>query len=91
MTNEGLRPASDFADAVWHEMTRPRLVTIENGCFNVHDPAQYGSVYSIEIDRCTERDDILRWFRQLSEKTWVNVQVLEDFSKAMIHHFGVQG
>lgn len=91
MNTEGLRPASDFADAVWAEMTRPRLVTIDDGYFDVHDPDQYDSVYSIPISRCTERDDILCWLRQLSEKTWVTTLVIEDFVKAMIQHFGVNG
>lgn len=87
----GLRPASDFADAILEEMNRPRLVTVEAECFDVHDPEQYGSVYSIPIALCTERDDILKWLRQLSEKSWVTMQVIEDFSRAMIHHFGVKG
>lgn len=91
MTPEGLRPASEFADAVWHEMARPRLVTIEDGCFNVHNPERYDNVYSIPISECGERDDILRWLRQLSEKRWVTVQVIEDFAKAMIRHFDVKG
>jgi hypothetical protein len=91
MNPEGLRPASDFADAVWHEMARPRLVTIANGGFNVHDPERYDNVYIIGIAECTERDDILKWVRQLSEKRWVTVQVIEDFARALIHHFGVNG
>lgn len=91
MNPEGLRPASDFADAVWAEMTRPRLVTIDDGYFNVHHPEQYGNIYDIRINECTERDDILLWLRQLSEKSWVTTQVLEDFVKALIHHFVVRG
>ena len=91
MNPEGLRPASDFADAVWHEMARPRLVTIDDGYFAVHDPQQYGSIYDIRISDCTERDDILRWLRRLSEKSWVTKRVLEDFVNVMIQHFEVRG
>lgn len=91
MNPEGLRPASDFADAARNEMTRPRLVTIDDGYFAVHDPQQYGSIYDIRISDCTERDDILRWLRQLSEKSWVTKRVLEDFVNVMIQHFEVRG
>ena len=84
MNPEGLRPAYDFADAVWHEMTRPHLVTIEDGYLVVHDPEQYDSIYDIPIAECTERDDILRWVRQLSEKSWVTKRVIEDFVNVMI-------
>lgn len=91
MNHEGLRPASDYLDDMISEQQRPRLVTVADGHFDVHDPEQYGSVYSIPISSCTERDDILRWLRQLSEKSWVTPLVIEDFAKAMIRHFGVGG
>lgn len=91
MNPEGLRPASDYLDSMIREQQRPRLVTIDEGHFDVHHPEQYGNLYSIPISSCTERDDILRWIRQLSEKPWVTPLVIEDFAKAMIWHFGVRG
>ena len=86
-----LRPASDFAGAVAAEQKRPRLVTIEDGHFCVHDPDLYGSTYDIPIQSCTSRDDILIWIRQLSEKRWVTTLVIEDFVRAMIRQFEVNG
>lgn len=86
-----LRPASDFMAAVLAEQQRPRLVTVEDGHFCVHHPEMYANTYDIPVSDCSDRDGLLRWLRQLSEKTWVTTQVIEDFSKAAIKHFGVRG
>lgn len=91
MNADGVKHISEFSDAVWDEMSRPRLVTIEDGYLVVHDPEQYDSIYDIPIAECTERDDILRWVRQLSEKSWVTKRVIEDFVNVMIQHFDVRG
>lgn len=86
-----LRPASDFIDAMHEEMSRKRLVTIEDGHFVVHDPELYSSTYEIPVDLCSTRDDLLRWLRQLAEKRWVTLQVIHDFVEAAIRQFGVVG
>lgn len=87
----GLRNAADLLGEIRREQDRPRLVTIEDGCFCVHDPEMYESTYDIPIDDCTSRDDLLLWLRQISEKKWVTIRVIEDFSHALIRHFDVVG
>ena len=91
MNSEGLRSASDCMEALFEEQRRPKLVTIGDGHFDVHDPELYGSVYSIPISHCSTRDDIPLWLRQLSEKTWVTPLVIEDFAHALIAYFNVKG
>lgn len=72
-------------------MNRPRLVTTEDGCFCVHDPEQYASTYDIPISECEDRDELLRWVRQLTDKRWVTLLVIHDFVRAAIRHFEVKG
>src|SRR6185312_5634656 len=43
MNSEGLRSASDCMEALYEEQRRPKLVTISDGHFDVHDPELYGS------------------------------------------------
>lgn len=91
MIHEGLKPAAAYVEGMLREQNRPRLVTFLHGYFDVHNPDCYDSIYSIPVDECATRDDVLRWLRQLSEKSWVTTQVIEDFAKALIKHFDVEG
>lgn len=86
MNADGVKHISEFSDAVWDEMNRPHLVTIEDGYFLIHDPEQYDSTYEIPVNDMHDATRALEWVRQLAEKRWVTRQVIVDFANAALDY-----
>lgn len=58
------------------------MILVKNGEFVISIPA--GGTYEIPVSGCNEYVKILAWVIQLTDKTWVTKEILEEFMHAAL-------
>jgi hypothetical protein len=84
--NGGFSKIGDLvAEAITRLEDRPRRCFIEEGHIVFRD----GAGYSIPLAACDSYDRILQWQLQLSEKQWMSLDLLMQFTLMVCDHHGL--
>lgn len=68
-----------------------RLVTVDDTHIVFHIPGNHvDAEYDIALNTCTNAEQIIGWIIHLTEKQWVDKQILRRFIKIATHHAGVK-
>ncbi|SGZ20852.1 hypothetical protein [Moritella viscosa] len=63
------------------------MISVENNQFIV--PMPPSSTYEIPVESCDTHVKIFAWVIQLTDKTWVTKDIIEDFIETALNHHGL--
>lgn len=88
--NDGILDTKEVVQQMMQRLKKnAEAVRVENGCIMIKVQGK-NREYAIELDRCNTPKEILSWAFHLSEKTWMDTEILREFIRVAAREAGIK-